>query len=154
MKKLEKLRLHNFHEISVNEQESIKGGGYWITIDGQSVYVLDEVEIVGHAPVNWACSNEHGVIIAGFVLEGPDGSGGLFGAGQNFGHLKQEDKEALMSIGTSILGNIFRIMDPLIISAEHLWKSYFDNTNGEETVISFNLNGEKVIIDPNVQMNN
>lgn len=133
MKKLQKLKLHNLEEICVEEQESLKGGGEWVTINGQSYYMLDEVEVAAHAPINWACSREHGVIINGFVLEGSDGSGGLFGDGQHFGHLQEEDKQALLNIGASILLYIYHVIDPMLIGGADFWSNYNGIGNGSDT---------------------
>jgi hypothetical protein len=153
MEKLEKLRLHDLNEICVDEQRSIKGGGYWTTIDGQEVYVLDEVVVEdGHDPINWACSNEHGVIVAGFVLEGPDGSGGLFGAGKHFGHLQEEDKQALINIGASILGFALKITEPIIVGAEYLWKPYFNHVNGSDVIMTLTQEGGKKPENPNEEL--
>jgi hypothetical protein len=126
MKKLKKLELHNLEKICVDEQKSIKGGGDWEPIEGLSNYILGDVEITDNTPIKWACSNEYGVIIGGFVLEGPDGVGGLFGTGQNGGNLTKEKEQALINIGASILGFILNIAEPILVSADVLWKPQLD----------------------------
>jgi len=48
MKKLEKLKLHDFDKISADDQKSIKGGdGYWITAeDGNQYYYVGDIQII------------------------------------------------------------------------------------------------------------
>lgn len=51
MKKLENLKLNNFSEIVVEEQEKIKGGGEWVTgSDGTMFWYVGDVTIIGVDP--------------------------------------------------------------------------------------------------------
>ncbi len=50
MKKLEKLKLHDFKKISADDQKTIKGGdGYWITAeDGNQYYYVGDINILSY----------------------------------------------------------------------------------------------------------
>ena len=140
MKKLDKLRLQNFTEICHDEQKSLIGGSGWVTCNGQQYYLLDDVSVTSQSDVRWACSRDQGVVFAGFVLEGLDGSGGLFGAGQHFGNLSEEQKEALIGISVSILGVIAKIADPLILGIETIWNNFESLPNTDSCTIAVNGN--------------
>ncbi len=44
MKKLQKLKLHDFEEIGIDGQKSMKGGD-WVTVDGKQYWFVGEIEV-------------------------------------------------------------------------------------------------------------
>ena len=130
MKKLERLTLKDLGESTfvLNPSQAarfIGGSG-----DGtySNPYMLPEVVVTAHAPINSACSNEHGVVVAGFVLEGPDGAGGLLGAGQNGGYLTKEQEQALLNIITSLSAFALHITEPILIVGDDFWRNYINGS--------------------------